>query len=90
MLTWSKNCFLVAGIADQEPALTINITKLYVPVITLTTQDNVKLLKQLESGFNRTISWNKYQSKVTEQTQNRYLDFLIDPSLQGVNKLFVC
>ena len=34
-------------------------TKLYVPVVTLSTEDNVKLLKQLESGFNRTINWNK-------------------------------
>ena len=42
--------------------------------MTLSTQDNVKLLKQLEPGFKRTINWNKYQSKITEQTQNRHLD----------------
>ena len=41
-------------------------------------------MKQLESGFKRTINWNKYQSKLTGQTQNRYLDYLIDPSFQGV------
>ena len=46
-------------------------------------------MKQLESGFKRTINWNKYQSKLTGQTQNRYLDYLIDPSFQGVkSKLF--
>ena len=46
-------------------------------------------MKQLESGFERTIIWNKYQSKVTEQAQNRYLDYLSDPSFQGVDRLFV-
>ena len=45
-------------------------TKFYVPVVTLSTQYNVKLLQELKSGFNRTINWNKYHSKVTAQTQN--------------------
>ena len=49
----------------------------------------LKLLKQLESGFKRTINSNKYQSKLTEQAQNRYLDYLIDPSFHGVNRIFV-
>ena len=67
ILTWSKNCFLVASTAvNQEPKFTITDTKLYVPVATLSTQDNVKLLKQLESDFKRTINWNKYQSEVIE------------------------
>ena len=46
-------------------------------------------MQQLKSGFKRTINWNKYQSKVTIQVPNRYLDFLIDPSFQEVNRLFV-
>ena len=50
-------------------------TKLFVPVVTLPTQDNPKLLEQLKSGFKRTINWNKYHAKVAVQ-----LDFLIDPS----------
>ena len=79
----------MAGIVHQEPTFTIIDTKLYVPVLTLSIQDNVKLFKQLESNFKRTIDWNNYQSKITEQTRNRYLDFLTDPSLQGVNTLFV-
>ena len=62
---------------------------LYVPIVTLSTQDNMKLLEQLGSGFKRTINWDKYQSKKTNQAQNRYLDFLIHPSFQGVNRLFV-
>ena len=64
MLTWLKDCSLVAGTsANQEPTFTITDTKLYVPVVTLSTQDNVKLFKQLESGFKRTINWNKDQCK---------------------------
>ena len=90
MLTWSKNCFLVAGTAaNQEPTFSItDTTKLYVSVSTLSTQHNIKLVKQLESGFKRTINWNKYQSKGTQEAQNRYLDFLIDPSFQGVNRYY--
>ena len=76
----SKNCILVAGTAaNQNPEFQITDTKLYVPVVTLSIQDNIKLLKQLESGFKRTINWNKYLSKPTNQAQNRYLDFLLDP-----------
>ena len=59
MITLSKIWFLVAGIAaNQEPTFTITDTKLYVPVLTLSTQDNIKLLKRLKSGFKRTINWN--------------------------------
>ena len=87
-LKWSKNCILVAGtVGNQNPIFQINDTKLYVPVVTLSTQENIKLLKQLESGFKRTINWNKYLPKTTNQAQNRYLDFLIDPSFQEVNRL---
>ena len=57
-------------------------TKFYVPVLTVSTQDNTKLLKQKASCFKRIISWNKYLSKITNQAQNSYLDFLIDPSFQ--------
>ena len=46
-------------------------------------------MNQLESGFKKRINWNKYQSKITEQTKDPYLDFLIDPSFQGVNSLLV-
>ena len=62
--------------------------KLYVSVVTLSTQDSIKLLKQLESGFKK-MNRNKYQSNKTNQVQNRYIDFLTDPSFQGVNRLFV-
>ena len=63
--------------------------KLCVPVVTLSTEDDARLLQQLKLGFKRTISWNKYQSKKSTEVQNRYLDKLISPSFQGVNRLFV-
>ena len=59
-------------------------TKFYVPVVTLSTQYNVKLLQKLKSGFKRTINWNKYHSKVTAQTQKQHLDYLIDLGFNGV------
>ena len=63
--------FLVASTAvNQVPSFTITVRKLYVSVVTLSTQNNIKLVKQLESGFKRTINWNNYQSKMTTETQN--------------------
>ena len=86
-LKWSKDTAGTA--ANQVPEIKITDTKPYVPVVTFLTQDNIKLLKQLESGFKRTINCNKYQSK--KQLYDIYLDisldFLIDPGFQGVNKL---
>ena len=88
-LKWSRNCIIAAVTANiQNPTFQINDSKLYAPVVTLSTQENIKLLKQLESGFKRTINWNKYLAKTTNQARNRYLDYLIGPSFQGVNRLF--
>ena len=90
LLTWSASCFIIDDpVNNQVTTFTITYTKLYVPVVTLSTQDNAKLLQQLKSGFKRTINWNKYQSKVTEQEQSWYFGYLIDPSFQEVNRLFV-
>ena len=77
ILTWSDKFVL----SNDEKATTFAITdtKLYLPVVTLSTQDNAKLLKQLKSGFKRTINWNKYHRKVSVHVPNSYLDFLIDP-----------
>ena len=55
----------------------------------LSTQYNRKLFQQLKSGFKRTINWNKYQSYAKTHAQNRYLNHLVDPSFQEVNRLFV-
>ena len=87
ILTWSKNCVITNSTAEGK--FEITETKLYVPVVTLSTQDNVKLLQQLKSGFKRRITWNKYESSIKTFAQNRYLNYLINPSFQGVNRLFV-
>ena len=86
-LTWSEDC--VISSATGETKFRITDAKVYIPVLTLSTQDNAKLLRQLKSGFKRTINWNKYQAKVSTEGENQFLDFLIDPSFQGVNRLFV-
>ena len=85
-LDCSKNCSVVVNDANQAK-FSITDTKTYVQIVTLSTQDNAKLLEQLKSGFKRTINWNKYQSKILNERPNQYLDYLIDPSFQGVNRL---
>ena len=87
ILTWSEN-FVISS-ATGETEFKIKNVPVYVPVVTLSTQDNANLLQQLKSGFKKTINWNKYQSKVSQERQNQDLDFLISPSFQGVNRLFV-
>ena len=77
------------NVANQAPTFAITETNLYVPVVTLSTQDNAKLLPQLKSGFKRTINWNKYLSKPELLPQNKNLNYLIEPSFQGVNRLFL-
>ena len=80
MLTWFVNCVNVSTDVD---------TRLYIPVITLSQQDNAKLLEQLYSGFKRVRNWNKYVSKPELLAQNPNLNHLIEPSFQGINRLFV-
>ena len=80
ILTWSEKCLLSND--TKETTLAITDTKRYVPVVTLSTQDNAKLLQQLKTGFKRTISWTKYQSEPSLQAQNQYLHQLINPSLE--------
>ena len=90
-LEWSRNCFIVAGTANnQKPIFQINDTKFYIPVVTLSNQENIKLRKQLGPGFKRTINWNKYLAKTENQERNRYLVCLIDPNFQEVNKFLFC
>ena len=86
-LRCSSTCVITNS--TGEGRFTITDTKLFVPFVTLSTQDNAKLLHQLKSGFRRTINWNKYQSDPKTYAQNRYLNHLVNPSFQGVNRLFV-
>ena len=87
ILTWSEDCIISS--ATGKAKFKITDTKLYVPVVTLSTQDNAKLLQQLKSGFKTTVNCNKYQPKVSTKIRNQYLDFLIDPSFQRIKRLFV-
>ena len=66
----------------------INNGKPYVPVVTLSINDNIKCLENIKQGFKRAISWNKYRSEMTIQTKNNNLDYLIDPTFRSINKLF--
>ena len=105
ILTWFKNCVLinkstrdadynanpiVYEIDNPEDAIfQITDTKLYVPVVTLSKENDIKLLEQLKTGFKRTIKWNKYRSQMTIQPQDNNLNYLIDPTFTNVNRLFV-
>ena len=90
ILTWSAGCVIIhTDVANQVPTFTTTETNLYVTAVTLSTQDNAKLLPQLKSGFKRTISWNKHLSNPELLAQNANLNHLIDRSFQGVNRLFV-
>ena len=90
ILTWSSTCAIASVIiANQAATFAITDTRLYVPVVTLSTQENTKFLQQLNSGFKRVINWNKYLSKPELLAQNPNLNHLAEPSFQGVNRLFV-
>ena len=86
ILTWPSTCVITNFAGAGRFAITD--TKLYVPVLILSTLDNAKFLPQLNSGFKRTINWNKYPSHLKTYAQNQYLNHLVDSSFQ-VNRLFV-
>ena len=87
ILTWSSTSVITnstgAGTFERTN------TKLNVPVVTLSTQGNSKLLQQLKSGFKRTVNWNKHLSKPELLARNTNLNHLAEPSSQGINRLFV-
>ena len=92
-LTWEKECVLSTGAG--KAVFIINDTKLYVPVVTLSKEDNKDFIEQQNKGFQRSIYWNEYKTKklnVTVNNENpadsvRYIN--LDPSFQSVNRLFV-
>ena len=104
ILTWSKNYVLTSKAtrdadpdADPEVApdnptnatFKITDTKLYIPVVTLSTENDKRLLEKLRTGFKRTIKRNRDRPEMTNQTKNNYLNYLIDPTFTKVNRLFV-
>ena len=102
-LKWNKNCVITslekrqvdAGppvVRDNSPtgaSLAINDCKLYIPVVNLSKDDEIKLLTNLKSRFKREIIWNKYRSQMTAEAINNNLNILIDPTFTNVNRLFV-
>ena len=102
-LKWNKNCVITsleerevdAGppvVRDNSPTgaiLSINDCKLYIPVVTLSKDDEIKLFTNLKSGFKRGIIWNKYRSQMTTEAINNDLNILVDPTFTNVNRLFV-
>ena len=90
ILTWSSTCVIASVIvANQAATFAITDTRLDVPVLTLSTQENTKFFQQLKSGFKTVINWNKYLSKPELLAQIPNLNHLVEPSFQGVNRLFV-
>ena len=87
-LNWSKDC-VMSTIADAT--FEITNTKLQVPIVTLSSKDNVKLVKLLEKGFKRPVYWNEYQTKIQKRDldNNNLTRFPLDTSFQGVRRLFV-
>ena len=105
ILTWFTNCMLISKATREvnyganpvvhkidnpkDAIFEITDPKLYVPVVTLSKENDTKLLEQLKTGFKRTIKWSKYRSQITVQGQNSNLNNLIDPTFTNVNRLFV-
>ena len=79
----------IAIIAPTGTTFTITYTKLYVPVVTLSAENDNKLLQQLKTGFKTTIKWNKYTSEMTNQAKTNNLNYLIDPTFSKVNRLWL-
>ena len=99
-LKWNKNCIITSiqreinldgGNTEVSTGATLTVKDctLYVPVVTLSKDDEIKLLTNLTSGFKREIIWNKYRSQMTTEAVNNNLNILIDPTFTNVNRLFV-
>ena len=99
-LKWDKNCVITSleqrdiggGNGDNAPSgatLAINDCKLHIPEVTLSKDDEIKLLTNLKSRFKREIIWNKYRSQMTTEAINNSLNILTDPTFTNVNRLFV-
>ena len=89
-LSWRKNYVLIEYRNNiTGTTFQINNNKLYVPVVTLSINDNVKFLENVKQGFKRTISCNNYRSEITTPPKINNLDYLIDPIFRIINWLFV-
>ena len=88
-LNWTKD-YIMSSVAGAT-TFKITSTKLYVPIVTLSTKDNVNLTKQLNEGFKRSAYWNEYKSKIETKNlnANNTTRFPLDASFQGINRLYV-
>ena len=84
-LKWYERCLLTAA---TTATFKITDAKLYIPIVTLKTEDNTKLSKLLSEGFKRSIYWNKYKI-IFKNYNDEYIRERLDASFQGVNRLFV-
>ena len=99
-LKWNKNCIITSqqiGVnldggntaSPTNATLAISDCKSYIPVVTLSKDDEIKLSTNLKSGFTREITWNKYRSQMSTEATNNNLNILIEPTFTNVNRLFV-
>ena len=101
-LSWTETCVITSmekrilvagqpnkGYSPESAAFKIKDYKLYIPVVTLSAEDDNKLLEQLKTGFKRKIKWNQHRSEMSNQTKNNNLNYLIYPTFTNVNRLFV-
>ena len=88
-LTWKKECVLSTD--GGNAVFIINDTKMYLPVVTLSKEDNKDFIEEQNKGFQRSIYWNEYKTKEKEENANanNFKYIALDPSFQGVNRLFV-
>ena len=88
-LTWKKECVLSTD--DGNAVFIINDTKMYVPVVTLSKEDNKDFIEQQNKGFQRSIYWNEYKTKeINENADANVFKYInLDPSFEDVNRLFV-
>ena len=102
-LTWPENCVISEisrrpDVGGDNPVntklttgatFTINNTKLYVPIVTLSINDNIKFLEYIKQGFKRKTCWSKYRSEIKTQPENDKLDYLINTTFRNIVRLFV-
>ena len=88
-LTWKKECVLSTD--NGNAVFIINDTKMYVPVVTLSKEDNKDFIEQKNKGFQRSIYWNEYKTKeINENADANVFKYInLDPSFQGINRLFI-
>ena len=94
-LNWIENCALTTAANANKAIFKITDAKLYVPVVTLSAEDNAKLSKLLSEGFKRTVYWNEYNVigneivEIAANNEEKHIRELLNSSCQGVKRLFV-